>query len=86
MRAYDVRPASGSGYSTPSRRKGEPGYETWQNGSADYTGNTGVWTQITVDPEAGLAYLPVESPTSRFLWRQAARATICTPTAWWRWT
>ena len=24
--------------------KGEPGYETWLNGSAEYTGNTGVWT------------------------------------------
>jgi len=30
------------------------------------TANTGVWTQITVDEEAGLAYLPVESPTSDF--------------------
>ena len=47
-------------------QKGEPGYETWLNGSADYTGNTGVWTEITADPEAGLAYLPVESPTSDF--------------------
>ncbi len=28
-----------------------------------WTGNDGVWTQITVDPEAGLVYLPVESPT-----------------------
>jgi len=27
------------------------------------TGNNGVWTQITVDAEAGLVYLPVESPT-----------------------
>ena len=27
-------------------------------------GNTGVWTQITVDEELGLVYLPVESPTS----------------------
>ncbi len=29
-------------------------------------GNTGVWTQITVDEELGLVYLPVESPTSDF--------------------
>ncbi|MBS1820245.1 MAG: pyrroloquinoline quinone-dependent dehydrogenase, partial [Acidobacteria bacterium] len=27
------------------------------------TGNVGVWTQISVDPVAGLAYLPVETPT-----------------------
>ena len=31
-----------------------------------FNGNTGVWTQITVDEEAGLVYLPVESPTSDF--------------------
>jgi quinoprotein glucose dehydrogenase len=42
---------------------GQPGNETWENGSWEWTGNTGVWTQITVDPEAGLVYLPVESPT-----------------------
>ena len=29
-------------------------------------GNTGVWTQISVDQEAGLVYLPVETPTSDF--------------------
>src|SRR5260221_4633243 len=33
---------------------GEPGNETWENGSWEWTGNVGVWTQITVDPEAGL--------------------------------
>ncbi len=50
-------------------QKGEPGYETWLNGSAEYTGNTGVWTEITADAQAGLAYLPVESPDQRLLWR-----------------
>jgi quinoprotein glucose dehydrogenase len=42
---------------------GEPGNETWENGSWEWTGNNGVWTQITVDPEAGIVYLPVETPT-----------------------
>ena len=42
---------------------GEFGNETWENGSWEWTGNIGVWTQITVDPEAGLVYLPVETPT-----------------------
>jgi quinoprotein glucose dehydrogenase len=46
--------------------KGEFGYDTWENGSADTNGNTGVWTQITVDEANGLAYLPVESPTSDY--------------------
>ena len=43
---------------------GEFGYDTWLNGSADYTGNTGVWAPISGDPELGIAYLPVEMPTS----------------------
>jgi glucose dehydrogenase len=46
--------------------KGEPGYETWEKGSAEYTGNTGVWTQVTVDEQLGLVYLPVESPTGDY--------------------
>ncbi len=46
--------------------QGEVGYETWENGSAEYTGNTGVWTQITVDEQLGLVYLPVESPTGDY--------------------
>jgi quinoprotein glucose dehydrogenase len=43
--------------------RGEFGHETWENESAGYTGNNGVWTQITVDPQAGIVYLPVETPT-----------------------
>jgi quinoprotein glucose dehydrogenase len=47
-------------------KQGEVGYDTWLNGSAEYTGNTGVWTQITVDEQLGLVYLPVESPTGDY--------------------
>jgi quinoprotein glucose dehydrogenase len=65
-RAYDVRTGRKLWEFHTIPQKGEPGYETWLDGSADYTGNTGVWTEMTADPEAGLAYLPVESPTSDF--------------------
>jgi quinoprotein glucose dehydrogenase len=65
-RAYDVRTGRKLWEFHTIPQKGEPGYETWLKGSADYTGNTGVWTEITADPDAGLAYLPVESPTSDF--------------------
>ncbi len=44
--------------------KGEFGYDTWLNGSADVNGNTGVWTGITVDTDLNLVYLPVEDPTA----------------------
>jgi quinoprotein glucose dehydrogenase len=47
-------------------QKGEFGYDTWLNGSADSNGNTGVWTGITVDPELNTVYLPIEDPTSDY--------------------
>lgn len=43
---------------------GEFGYDTWFDGSADYTGNAGVWAPLAADPELGLVYLPVEGGTS----------------------
>ena len=66
VRAYDVKTGKLIWTFHTIPRKGEFGYDTWENGSADYNGNTGVWTQITVDEEAGLVYLPVESPTSDY--------------------
>ena len=66
VRAFDVRTGKLIWTFHTIPKKGEPGYETWENGSADINGNTGVWTQITVDPQLGLVYLPVESPTSDY--------------------
>ena len=65
-RAFDVRTGRKLWEFHTIPQKGEPGYETWLNGSAEYSGNTGVWTEITADQQLGLAYLPVESPTSDF--------------------
>lgn len=42
---------------------GELGVETWENESWSYTGNAGVWTQLTVDEELGYLYLPTEAGT-----------------------
>ena len=44
----------------------EYGNETWESNSWTYTGNTGVWGQISVDEELGLVYLPVEMPTGDY--------------------
>jgi quinoprotein glucose dehydrogenase len=44
----------------------EYGAETWEAGSAAYTGNTGVWGQISVDEELNTVYLPVELPTGDY--------------------
>ena len=47
-------------------KDGEFGAETWEQKSNAYTGNTGVWAPISVDPELGRAYLPVETPTDDY--------------------
>jgi quinoprotein glucose dehydrogenase len=63
VRAFDVRTGKKVWQFDTMPGPGQPGHETWEGGSWNWTGNTGVWTQITADPEAGLVYLPVESPT-----------------------
>jgi quinoprotein glucose dehydrogenase len=47
-------------------REGEFGADSWEEKSNRYTGNTGVWAPISVDPELGRAYLPVESATDDY--------------------
>ena len=47
-------------------RKGEFGYETWLNNSADYSGNAGVWGPFSADDELGYVYLSVEDATNDF--------------------
>jgi quinoprotein glucose dehydrogenase len=66
VRAWDVRTGKQLWQFHTIPQKGEFGYDTWLNGSADANGNTGVWTGITVDPDLGLVYLPVEDPTSDY--------------------
>lgn len=66
VRAFDVRTGKKIWQFNTIPRPGEFGNDTWQNNSWAENGNTGVWTQTTVDEEAGLVYLPVESPTSDF--------------------
>jgi quinoprotein glucose dehydrogenase len=63
-RAYDVRTGKMLWQFNTIPQRGESGYETWLNNSAEINGNTGVWTGITVDEELGQVYLPVEDPTS----------------------
>src|SRR5689334_8294783 len=64
VRAFDVRSGKLLWTFNTIPRPGEFGNDTWENESWAINGNTGVWTQITVDEEAGLVYLPVEDPTS----------------------
>ncbi len=66
VRAFDVKSGKLLWTFNTIPRPGEFGNETWENGSWATNGNTGVWTQMTVDEELGLVYLPVESPTSDY--------------------
>lgn len=66
VRGYDVRTGKRLWIFHTIPMPGEFGYETWQKESAAYTGNTGVWAQISVDEELGLAYLPVEMATGDY--------------------
>jgi quinoprotein glucose dehydrogenase len=65
-RGFDVRTGKRLWIFHTIPKPGEFGYDTWENDSADYTGNTGVWGQISVDEELGLVYLPVELPTGDY--------------------
>ena len=66
VRAFDAKTGKLLWTFNTIPRPGEFGNETWQNNSWATNGNTGVWTQMTVDEDLGLVYLPVESPTSDF--------------------
>jgi quinoprotein glucose dehydrogenase len=66
VRAFDVRTGKQVWRFDTMPGPGEFGHDTWEDDSWGRNGNTGVWTQITVDEDAGIVYLPVESPTSDF--------------------
>jgi quinoprotein glucose dehydrogenase len=66
VRGFDVKTGKRLWIFHTIPRPGEFGYNTWEKDSADYTGNAGVWGQISVDEELGLAYLPVELPTGDY--------------------
>ncbi len=66
VRAFDVRTGEKVWQFDPIPRPGQFGNDTWLDNSWERNGNTGVWTQITVDEENELVFLAVESPSSDF--------------------
>lgn len=63
IRGYDARTGKRLWIFHTVPRPGQFGHDTWLEDSASYTGNTGVWAQMSADEELGLAYLPTELPT-----------------------
>ncbi len=66
VRGFDARTGKRLWIFHTIPKPGEFGIDTWLNDSWSYTGNAGVWGQISVDEELGLAYLPVELPTGDY--------------------
>jgi quinoprotein glucose dehydrogenase len=62
--AYDAKTGKKKWIFHTIPRKGEKGYDTWLNGSAEYTGSVGVWGPFSADPELGIVYLNTEAPTN----------------------
>src|SRR5438477_12846701 len=66
VRGFDVRTGKRLWIFHTIPSPGEYGNDTWEKDSWSYTGNAGVWAQMSVDEELGLAYLPVELPTGDY--------------------
>ena len=66
VRAFDARTGKRLWIFHTIPKPGEFGIDTWDNDSWSYTGNAGVWGQISVDEDLGMAYLPVELPTGDY--------------------
>jgi len=66
VRGFDVRTGRRLWIFHTIPKPGEFGYDTWLNDSADFTGNAGVWGQISIDEQLGLVYMGVELPTGDY--------------------
>lgn len=66
IRGYDVRTGEMVWRFNTVPQPGEYGHDSWEGDSWKYTGNTGVWSMISVDDETGYIYLPVEAGSNDF--------------------
>src|SRR5262244_650704 len=66
VRGFDVRTGKRLWIFHTIPQLGEFGNDTWEKESWVYTGNAGVWAQMSVDEDLGLVYLPVELPTGDY--------------------
>ena len=66
IRGYDARTGKRLWIFHTIPLAGEFGNNTWERDSWSYTGNAGVWAQMTVDEETNTVFLPVELPTGDY--------------------
>jgi quinoprotein glucose dehydrogenase len=66
IRGYEVRTGKLLWTFHTIPKPGEFGYDTWEDNSAEHTGNTGAWAPLSADLELGYVYVPVETPTGDY--------------------
>lgn len=66
VRAFDLHTGKEKWRFATIPQKGQFGYETWKDGSAEKTGQANVWSIMTVDRKKGYVYLPTSTPTNDF--------------------
>jgi len=66
VRGFDVRTGQHLWTFHTVPQAGEPGVESWQDGSWKEAGNANVWAPMSADEELGYVYLPVSTPTNDF--------------------
>ena len=83
VRGYDVRTGKRLWIFHTIPRPGEFGNDTWLNDSWSYTGNAGVWAQMSIDEETDTVYHAGRAADRRLLRRPPARAITCSPRRRW---
>ncbi len=66
IRGFDVRTGELRWEFNVVPRPGEVGYETWGDGSAEWSGDIGSWCCLSADNELGIVYVPLGAPTSAY--------------------
>jgi quinoprotein glucose dehydrogenase len=63
---YDVRTGKRLWTFRSIPQPGEFGHESWEGNSAEYSGNTNVWSLMSGDEDLGYAFLPFGTPTNDY--------------------
>ena len=66
IRGFDVRSGELKWEFNVVPHPGEFGYDTWEDGSADWSGDIGSWCCLSADDELGIVYVPLGAPTSAY--------------------
>ena len=66
VRGFDVRTGAELWEFHTIPQPGEPGNDTWENGSWRDTGAANAWGLLSADPELGYVYIPTGTPTNDY--------------------